>query len=236
MTFSLSDVVPWGRSFDEYVSMFGLRESDLQSRILGCGDGPASFNAVLTQRNGRIVSCDPIYQFSAVEIRTRVDETAATISRELAQNTDEFVWNHFDSVENVIETRLNAMEEFLRDFSTAKQSGRYLDASLPNLPFTDGEFDLALCSHFLFLYSEQHDFDFHVDSIRELARVATEVRIFPLLELGSAPSRHLQPVVSALDGLGFRSDVVSVPYEFQKGGNRMLVVNHQKGMRNAHGS
>src|SRR5260370_30292561 len=44
----LHEVVPWGRSLDEYRAMFALSEGDLQGRLLGCGDGPASFNAELT--------------------------------------------------------------------------------------------------------------------------------------------------------------------------------------------
>ena len=227
MTFRLDEVVPWGRSFDEYVEMFALSDADLESRILGCGDGPASFNASLTRRNGRVVSCDPIYRFSRDEIRSRIAETATTIGVELARNADEFVWNRFDSVESVIETRMSAMEEFLLDLPSGKRAGRYVDASLPQLPFAEGEFGLALCSHLLFLYSEQHDLGFHVATIRELSRVATETRIFPLVELGSAPSRHLQPVMHALSNFGLRSEVVPVTYEFQKGGNEMLVITHE---------
>ena len=44
MSFHLRDVVPWGRSYDEYVRMFALSEADLASKMLGCADGPASFN------------------------------------------------------------------------------------------------------------------------------------------------------------------------------------------------
>lgn len=47
MGFTLDKVVPWGRSYDEYVSMFDLSGADLGVRILGCGDGPAEFNAAL---------------------------------------------------------------------------------------------------------------------------------------------------------------------------------------------
>ena len=47
MAFTLDKVVPWGRSYDEYVSMFGLTGDDLSLSILGCGDGPASFNSVI---------------------------------------------------------------------------------------------------------------------------------------------------------------------------------------------
>jgi hypothetical protein len=31
--FTLNDVVPWGRSFDDYRRMFNLSERDLQRRI-----------------------------------------------------------------------------------------------------------------------------------------------------------------------------------------------------------
>src|SRR5215471_7275287 len=55
---TLDRVVPWGRSFDEYCRMFALEEPDLARRILGCGDGPASFNAVATRRGLTVTSCD----------------------------------------------------------------------------------------------------------------------------------------------------------------------------------
>jgi hypothetical protein len=47
MPFTLDQIVPWGRSFDEYVRMFSLTPDDLDKNILGCGDGPASFNAAI---------------------------------------------------------------------------------------------------------------------------------------------------------------------------------------------
>ena len=114
------------------------------------------------------------------------------------------------------------MDEFLRDFAMRSARVRYIDASLPSLPFADDAFELALCSHFLFLYSEQHDSAFHAESIRELARVARQVRVFPLLELGSAPSRHLGAVVDELANLDLEPRIVRVPYEFQRGGNEIL--------------
>ena len=58
MGFTLEKVVPWGRSYEEYLCMFDLSETDLQRRILGCGDGPAGFNAMMKQRGGRVVSFD----------------------------------------------------------------------------------------------------------------------------------------------------------------------------------
>jgi hypothetical protein len=48
--------------------------------------------------------------------------------------------------------------------------------------------------------------------------------VFPLLELGAVKSRHLDIVLSQLTSDGYQTDIVKVPYEFQKGGNEMLVL------------
>lgn len=44
MAVTISQVVPWGRSLDEYRHLFDLAEVDLAKRIVGVADGPASFN------------------------------------------------------------------------------------------------------------------------------------------------------------------------------------------------
>jgi hypothetical protein len=204
--------------------MFALAEEDCGKRILGVGDGPASFNAVLSSQGGHVVSVDPLYRFTADEIRQRIGETFETVLDQTRQNVAEFNWRHIPSVEELGRVRMSAMEEFLFDYTRGREEGRYREAGLPRLPFGRGEFDLALCSHFLFLYSKLLSLEFHVESIKELCRVAPEARIFPLLELGARPSRHLDPVTKQLEEDGFHVEIESVPYEFQKGGNRMLRV------------
>jgi hypothetical protein len=90
------------------------------------------------------------------------------------------------------------------------------------LPFADRSFDLALSSHFLFLYTEQFDESFHRASVVEMCRVADEVRVFPLLALGALRSRHVDPIGDDLRRRGFQVTIETVPYEFQKGGNQMM--------------
>lgn len=222
MGFSLDNVVPWGRSLAEYEAMFGLTEADLGKRILCCGDGPAAFNHGWTQRGGSVVSVDPVYQFAGEGIRDRIHATYDEIIEKVRQNQSEFVWSTIGSPEELGQVRMAAMEEFLADFAAGKAAGRYINAGLPNLPFADDSFDLALCSHFLFLYSAQNDLDFHGAAIQEMLRLAPEVRIFPLLELGSKPSRHLDAVMATLAAQGCNLQIESTGYEFQKGGNQML--------------
>jgi len=222
--FTLSQVVPWGRSYDEYVRMFALTERDLSGRLLGCGDGPASFNAEAAARGHRVVSCDPVYRFSAGELRQRVHETAPEVLEQTRRNAGEFVWTSIRSVEELGELRLAAMDTFLADYDGGRAEGRYVEASLPGLPFGDSSFDLALCSHFLFLYTAQLGEPFHEAAIRELCRVAREVRIFPLLALGGAPSPFVDANAASLRAQGFDVSIETVPYEFQRGGNQMFRV------------
>jgi len=202
--------------------MFSLSDTDLDTCILGCGDGPASFNAELTHRGGHVVSVDPIFQFSGMEIQERIKAIYEVVLEQTRKNQDEFVWHHIKTVEELGRVRMEAMAQFLEDYPNGGE--RYVAGELPSLPFSDHTFDLALCSHFLFLYSEHHSAEFHVQSIQELCRVASEVRVFPLLELGAKRSRHLDGVIKQLNENGFECAIEQVDYEFQRGGNKMLCV------------
>ena len=82
----LEHVVPWGRTIEEYQQMFNLGEEDKHKKILGCGDGPASFNAELTQMGGKIISIDPIYQFSKQQISDRIEQVRPIIMEQIIQN------------------------------------------------------------------------------------------------------------------------------------------------------
>jgi hypothetical protein len=228
MSMKLNEVIPWGRPFEEYARMFALTGEDLGGTILGCGDGPASFNAEATACCHRVVSCDPLYAFSAGEIERRVEECYGTVISQVKRNVDGFVWGYFRDPDHLGECRLAAMRRFLADFDKGKHEGRYVAASLPALPFADGQSSLALVSHLLFLYSEQLDLDFHIAAFKKLLRVAGEVRVFPLLDLDRQWSRHVGPVREYLERAGFVVEVVAVGYEFQKAddhaGSRMMWV------------
>lgn len=71
MVMHLENIVPFGRSLDEYIHMFTLNADDLSRSILSVGDGPASFNAEGTKLGYQIKSIDPLYIYTAEQIRTR---------------------------------------------------------------------------------------------------------------------------------------------------------------------
>lgn len=220
----LDEVVPFGRSFDEYRKMFALSESDLEKKILGVGDGPASFNAEFHVLGKRAVSVDPLYIFSAEDIKTRFYRVVDDIINQVKASQGDWVWTYHRSPDHLRENRINALEKFTADFDRGKSDGRYIAGELPRLPFDDSQFDLALCSHFLFLYSDHYDFEFHRASVYEMLRVAREVRIFPLLTLALEPSPHLDPLIEELNTHGYSTGIRLVDYQLQRGGNKMLVI------------
>lgn len=204
--------------------MFALNERDLTKRILGCADGPASFNADMHALGHSVVSCDPLYVLSSQEIRKRFDATFTTMMGQMPAKSDNFVWDTIPSIQALEELRMTAMETFLCDFAPEQCGDRYVVSALPRLSLKDSAFDLALCSNFLFLYSEQLGDIFHIAALRELCRVAKEVRVFPLLDLDGQRSPHLKPALAALRSEGFHATVRTVPNEFLRGANEKLVV------------
>ena len=102
------------------------------------------------------------------------------------------------------------------------EEGRYVFGGLPSLGMKDDQFDIALCSHILFLYSEHLTYRFHRDSLYDMLRVAREVRIFPLMTLHLEKSPHLANLIEELRNDGFSADIQTVDYELQRGGNEML--------------
>ena len=220
--FTLDQVVPWGRSFDEYRRMFALTDADLERTIVDCGAGPASFNVHATRSGTRVVSCDPLYRWNADAIQQRIVATYDTILEQTRRNRDDFVWDAIASVDDLGRVRMAAMNDFLGDYVSGKSEDRYIEASLPSLPFGDDSFELALCSHLLFLYTTQLSEGFHRPAIREMCRVAAEVRIFPLVELGGTPSPYVDETVGEFREHGFSVSIEDVPYEFRRGAKQMM--------------
>lgn len=222
MGFQLQDIIPWGRNLDEYHHFFGLSSQDLLRPILACADGPASFNAELTASGGRCVSIDPIYAFSAMQIRQQMGETANEVFDQLCLNSNFYNRDFYQTPEILLQVRLSAMNRFLSDYEAGKGAGRYREGSLPDLAFLPEKFDLVLCSHFIFSYSGHLSGAFHKDAIKQMLKKGNELRIFPICSLDGSSSPYLPEVELLLKQLKFEYQIEEVDYEFQKGGNRML--------------
>lgn len=154
----------------------------------------------------------------AAPLADAVERTVA----QLREKRDLFVWDYYGDPETRGRFQRAAAERFLADY--AAHPGRYVVGALPELPLADDTADLALVGNLLFLYDDRLDGAFHEAALRELARVAAEVRVFPLASLDGERSGLVAPVVGALRAEGFAAGTRSVPYEFQPGATEMLVL------------
>lgn len=193
--------------------------------MLGCADGPASFNAEMHSRSHSVISCDPIYRYTRDDIADRIEATREKVIRQTRENRDQFVWSSMIPDEDQLALmRQSAMQRFLDDYPDGRSSGRYVAGELPDLPFGRDRFELALCSHYLFLYGAQLSLAFHLQSFQEMLRVAGEVRVFPLHRLDGVRCGHVDHVLETLREQGHDATIRQVDYEFQRGGDEMMQV------------
>jgi len=224
MTLHLNEVIPIGRSLADYKAMFNLSKEDTNKKILDCASGPSSFNAEMASQGIKnITSVDPIYKLSKNEIKENFEKSFLNIEKQNNHKAKDRVWNYYKNPEELKKSRFKSTELFINDYDKGKKERRYLESKLPKLSsFKNSEFDLALCSHFLFLYSNLLSNKFHLDSIKELCRISKEVRIFPINTLANKTSPHLQKITNHFNNLGLTVTKEKVQYELQKNNNIML--------------
>src|SRR4029450_12912413 len=116
---------------------------------------PAEFTAAPPRRGATVVSVDPLYGADSSQIRQRIEATFDEMLDQTRRNADEFVWDTITSVDELAVLRKSPLAAFLADSDEGKAAGRYVEGELPALPFPNRSFDVAVCSHFLFLYSDQ---------------------------------------------------------------------------------
>lgn len=215
-----------GRTFEEYCRLFDLDPERLSSRrILDCPAGPASFVAAARDRGISAVGADVMYDRSASELADRTADDVRQITSQHRLKEDQFVWEFYDDPDERLEYLERASGRFLDDYAEGKEAGRYVRAKLPDLPFDRDAFSLVLSGHFLFLYEDRLDYDFHLETLRELARVASEeVRVFPLVGMDSRPYRELEALRTDLETEGIDTEIRDVDFEFQPGATEMLVL------------
>lgn len=218
----IGEMLVSSRSLAEYRKMFRLTDQDLQRSIVDCPGGAASFTAEVNGAGGRVTACDPMYREDAATIGELSRADMRRANNYQREHPDEYVWTFFADTDEYLAARTRAGELFIQHMT--ENPADYVVAALPTLPFTDQAFDLALSSHLLFAYADRLDRDFHLDSIRELARVAAEVRVFPLVPFGFPDNPDLPGVLGELTRGGLRTELVNVDYELQRGANTMLRV------------
>lgn len=218
-----TDILVSARSLAEYTDMFGLTPEDLDRRIVDCPGGAASAVAEICAAGGRALAVDPQYALGVEDLRSRV---RADVERSIAQKharDREYDWDVRGGVVGHEAIRRTAAERMLTDLDATPE--RYVAGALPSLPLADDSADLVLCSHLLFTYSDRMDMADHVDAIVEMARVAPEVRIYPLVDHEGNPLPELvRSVIARLKKERLTSRIEPVIRPFQLAATTRLVV------------
>ena len=213
-----------GRTFEEYLKMFGLEMANcIGSRILDCPGGPGSFTAVASALGADVTAVDPEYGPPPATLESRCEAAVTRNVAQLEEKQDLFVWDHYGDVETRGRYLQAAYERFLADYQ--RHHDRYIEGALPDLPFDDGTFDLTLSANFLFLYDDRLNDEFHLAALQELYRVTKgEVRVFPLASLDRERSDYVDLLVDQLREGGVDVTFQGVPYEFQPNVTEMLLL------------
>lgn len=241
--FLLDRVAFFGRTLSEYTEMFHFEPENYRGkRVLDCASGPASFAAEANIIGVEVTACDPMYEKTVDELFP----IAAHDIRLCLENKDAEI-NLFDrrladEARQYAAERNKAAVNFKNDFARGKEEGRYIAGSLPNLPFPDEYFNIALCSNLLFLYASKEyggilddnrfPIEFHIDAIYELLRVVREeIRIYPIKGMNSADSPMADGVIAYLRNVGYRCELVPVKFREVAGADKMLRIYKERSAR-----
>lgn len=216
-------LVLWGHHLDEYKEMFALSDAEIKGKLLEYGCGASAVNAEICDKS-RIVSCDPLFTLDKGTLSTKASLIFEEMVNLVEKHQDKFDFSRYGSLDALAARRRQGMTAFFADYEKGKAEKRYIPATDYTLPFGHFEFDFALSSHYFFADLDDQDVDFHLNVIRELARVAKEVRIFPLIDRHGQLSPFLGPVLLGLQQDGYGVEVREVSYHLQTKGNAMLRV------------
>lgn len=220
--YEIDDFAFIGRTFEEYRRMFDFEAGRWSGqRVLDCPAGPCSFVAKARDYGIKAVGADVMYDRSPAALSAACTDSIETAMAALDGVEDLYRWDFYDGVPDLTSFRERAASRFLHDY--AHNGERYVQATLPALPFADGSFDLALSAHLLFLYDDRLSREFHAETARELLRVADQLRVFPLHGFDAERSELVEPVMETLRSDGYEVRVETVPFEFQRGADEMLV-------------
>jgi len=207
------------RGFDEYVRMFDLKEAELAHGVtLDIAGGGSSFTAEAAARGYKAMALDPRYVNNQQEWITEAQGEIHSSTAKLESISDQFDWTYYESLEKHRAGRLASLQLFAAH--SADETGRasYIAGSLPELPFEQGQFDRVLCSHFLFLYGDQFDADFHSRSLLEMMRICRgSISVYPLHTLKMEPYPYLEQVLDTVRQAGGNIELFSSKLPFIPG-------------------
>lgn len=220
----LKDFVLIGRTFEEYYKMFDLKSLSKNEKILDAASGVSSFCAEANANGYNVTAADRVYEFNPEEIEEKCAKDLEETMKKIPAIKELYKWDFFKDIEQLKSHRERAYRGFIKDFKLHKKD-RYISSEFPSNNFKENQFDVSLISHFLFLYDEHMNYEFHKQIINEIIRITEkEIRIFPIANLKAQRSPFIEKFMEDKAFNNYEINIVKVNYEFIKGGNEMLVV------------
>ncbi|MCR9192004.1 MAG: hypothetical protein NXI01_05020 [Gammaproteobacteria bacterium] len=221
---TMNRTVLWGHHLDEYLDMFHLPQAALTTSFLEFQSGASAFQFELKEQAAHLVSYDDWFALDKSALQREVERSFETRLKQIQARPHAFDLTRYGDLEQLVAYRRQGMRQFFQDYDQGHAEGRYLSAAQTALPFEDFFFDYAVSSHYFFLASAPQTPEYHIQTIAELARVAKEVRVFPLVDSQGVPSALLGPVILGLQQKNYGIEVRDVAYHLQPQGNAMLRV------------
>ncbi len=214
----------FGRPYEELLLCFGLDERDLKGKeILECPSGPSSFVVEANKAGIIATGVDPMFYRNPNAIEKLAYTDFEDMYRKIQSKREFIVAKTYQSIDESKRIRIEALRRFLAHYQSSFPLDCYVCASLPDLPFADERFDITLCGHLLFIYSNLFDLDFCYRSIRELCRVSREeVRVHPIVDSSGTKYGRLSELQERIEILGHTTQILDVEHEFFRGTNQTL--------------
>ncbi|MEK6671941.1 MAG: class I SAM-dependent methyltransferase, partial [Nitrospirota bacterium] len=135
----------FGRTYAEYMDMFGLDESMLkQGPVFDCPAGASSFAAEAHQKGFDVTACDILYNLATDELMEKGKNDLQHVFEKFNEVNHLYVWKYYKDKNEVMTLRNKALEIFAGDCMNGLKEKRYIQAELPYLPFPDKTFSLVL--------------------------------------------------------------------------------------------
>lgn len=221
----LKNIALIGRTLEEYYKMFDLDNNLLNNEtILDVASGVSSFCAEAVAKGYNVTASDRIYHLSLHEIEQKCRQDLETVIKQLPDIANLYIWKFFKDILSLKNNREKAYKLFIEDFKSYGTK-RYVPVEYPSTDFLNKQFTICLVSHFLFLYEDKLNYDFHRKIIMELLRITSkEIRIFPIVNLKGKKSSYVDTLMQDKDFEKFQIIIKKVGYEFMKNGNEMMVI------------
>lgn len=216
--------VLWGHHFSEYMDMFDLSEPSVGQKLLEFACGPTVVNQELSQKRISVTSCDPWFTSDVMQMRENFFQLFDEQVEKMKAHPERFNVDKYGGMETFIAKRRQGMERFFADYPQGLAQGRYQGVDGIHLPFKNASFDLAVCSNYLFANIPEQGLEFQLAWINELARVAVEVRFYPLTDKKGEVSELLGPVLLSLQQQGYQAAIQEVPFRLLPASKAMLKI------------